>query len=145
MRMRTANKILIRGTRRRSATIIETVAAIIILSVALPTLLTAYGEASHQSIRPYQQSIASMLAIERMEEIVARRYRGTDGYSAVTTSNFPNESPISGFTTFSREVSVSFVDAGLNPAGSDQGYKLVKVKVIGNQTDIEIERVFADF
>lgn len=133
------------GRMRRSATIIETVAAIIILSVALPPLLSAYAEASIQSVGPYQQSIASMLAIERMEEIIARRYRGTDGYDAVTTSNFPAESPIAGFPTFDRTVTVSFVNADLSGAGSDQGYKLVKVGVSGNGADIEIERVFADF
>lgn len=130
---------------RRSTTIIETVAAIVILSVALPTLLSTFAEASHQSIKPYQQSIASMLAIERMEEIVARRYRGTDGYGAVTTANFPAESPVSGFSGFSRTVSVSYVNADLSAAGSDQGYKRVTVDVSGNGVDIAIERVFADF
>ncbi|HPF39903.1 MAG TPA: hypothetical protein P5081_02010 [Phycisphaerae bacterium] len=133
------------GKRRRSATIIETVAAIVILSIALPGLISAFAEASHQSIRPYQQSIASMLAVERMEEIIARRCRGTDGYDAVTTANFPAESPVSGFPAFSRTVSVSYVDSALNAAGSDQGYKLVTVKVSGAGAEIDIERVFADF
>lgn len=130
---------------RRSTTIIETVAAIVILSVALPSLMSAYAEASHQSIKPYQQSIASMLAVERMEEIIARRFRGTDGYDAVTTANFPAESPVSGFPAFDRAVSVTYVDAGLSVVGSDQGYKRVTVEVSGNGASIEIERVFADF
>lgn len=134
-----------RGDMRRSTTIIETVAAIVILSVALPSLMSAYAEASHQSIKPYQQSIASMLAVERMEEIIARRFRGTDGYDAVTTTNFPSESPVSGFPAFDRSVSVLLVDSSLGVVGSDQGYKLVTVEVSGNGASIEIERVFADF
>lgn len=141
----TAMKRTSRSTLRRSTTIIETVAAIVILSVALPTLISTYADASRQSIKPYQQSIASMLAIERMEEIIARRYRGTDGYDAVNTTNFPAESPVSGFAGFDRSVTVSYVNADLSVAGSDQGYKLVTVDVSGNGAEIAIERVFADF
>jgi len=136
----------VRNTRlKRSATIIEIVAAIVILGVAMPTLLTAFADAAVQSIGPYQRGIASMLAIERMEEIVARRYRGTDGYDAVTTANFPDESPVNGFPAFDRSVIVTFTDASLAPVGSDQGYKLVRVNVQGGDEEIEIERLFADF
>lgn len=130
---------------RRSATIIEIVAAIVILGVAMPTLMSAFGDAAVQSIGPYQRGIASLLAIERMEEIVARRYRGTDGYSAITTANFPSESPVSGFATFDRSVTVTFTNAALATVGSDQGYKLVRVNVQGGGEEIEIERLFADF
>ncbi len=134
-----------KGRLRRSATIIEVVAAIVILSVALPTLMGSFADAARQSIGPYQRGIASLLAIERMEQIIARRYRGTDGYSAVTTANFPNESPVSGFPAFARSVTVTYTDESLGPVGSDEGYKRVRVRVQGAGEMIDIERVFADF
>ena len=132
---------------RPSATIIEVVMALVILSIALPPLVTSFVEASMQSIYPANASVASFLAIERMEEIVARRYRGTDGYAAVTAANFAAESPVPGFPGFNRSVAVSYTDASLAPAGTDQGYKKVRVVVTWNNGagQIAIERAFADF
>jgi len=134
-------------TRRKGLTIIEVVMALVILAVALPTLVTAFADASRQSIQPVQGSVASFLAIERMEEIIARRYRGTDGYTGVTTANFPAESPVSGFTGFDRSVSVTLTDASLNTVMGDEGYKLVRVTVSFNagNDEVVLERVFADF
>jgi len=133
--------------QRRSTTIIEVVVAIVILSVALPSLMMAFAEASVQSIGPYRQSIGSFLAIERMEEIVARRYRGTDGYDAITTGNFGSESSLSGFPGYARDVAVAFVDGNLNIVGSDQGYKRVTVTVSWDNGagNIDVEHIFADF
>jgi hypothetical protein len=136
-----------RGSLRFSSTIIEVVMAVVILSVALPPLMVSFVEASIQSIYPANASVASFLVIERMEEIIARRYRQTDGYQAVTAANFPAEAPVSGFPGFSRSVTVSYTGASLAPAGSDQGYKKVRVAVTwnGGAEQIAIERVFADF
>ena len=82
-----------------------------------------------------------------MEEIIARRYRDTDGYLAVTTMNYPNEMGVTGFPRFKRYVTVTFTDADLNTVGSDQGYKNVRVRVTWNSgaDEIVIERVFASF
>lgn len=144
----TINARVIPGKRQlRSTTIIEVVVVIVILSVALPSLITSFAEASIQSIQPYRQSIGSFLAVERMEEIIARRYRGTDGYDAITTANFGSESSISGFPGYARSVSVSFVDSDLNSVGSDAGFKRVNVRVSWDSGagDIDVEHIFADF
>jgi hypothetical protein len=136
------------GTSRRPATtIIEVVMAIVILSIALPPLIGSFVDASNQSILPANSALASFLATERMEEIIARRYRANDGYAAITTTNYPNETPVSGFPRFNRSVSVTFTDSGLNTVGSDQGYKKVRVTVTWNSgaNEIVIERVFASF
>ncbi len=121
--------------------------AIVILSVALPPLVASFADASMQSVHPSNAAVASFLAIERMEEIVARRYRDTDGYTAITTANFPAESPVTSFPGFDRSVSVTFTDAALNTVGSDQGYKLIRVSVSWHSgaEQILIEHVFADF
>jgi hypothetical protein len=134
-------------TTRRGATVIELAACIMILAVALPPLLKTFAESSMKSMHPANEAIASFLAIDRMEEIVARRYRGTDGYSAVTAGNFPGESPVSGFTGFNRSVSVTTVNSSMVTVGSDQGYKKVRVTVTWNSgsNTLVIERVFADF
>ncbi len=133
--------------RRRATTIIEIVMAMVILAIAMPPLMNAFVEASHQSIHPTKASIASFLATERMEEIIARRYRNSEGYAAVTTANFPNEPSVSGFGGFSRSVTMTSVSASLTPVGTDEGYKLVRVTVSwgGGGKSVRIERVFSDF
>jgi len=133
--------------KRGATTIIEVVMAIVILSIALPPLISSFVDASKQSILPANSAIASFLVTERMEEIIARRYRATDGYAAVSTANYPNETPVTGFPRFNRSVSVTFTDAALNTVGSDQGYKNVRVTVTWNSgaNEIRIERLFADF
>lgn len=133
--------------RRRSTTIIEVVAAMAILSVALPPLISAFAEASRQTIFPSNSAVASFLAIERMEEIIARRYRGTDGYTALAAANFANESSVSGFPLYARTVSIAYVTSTLAPSANDQGYKKVTVTVTWNSgaQTLCIEHVFAQF
>lgn len=120
---------------------------LVILSIALPPLMASFADNSVQTIHPAYATVATFLAIERMEEIVARRYRGTDGYTAVSNANFPPETPVTGFPVFNRTVGISFVNASLAPVGSDQGYKKVVVTVSWNSGGdrIVVEHVFADF
>jgi hypothetical protein len=136
-----------RRALRASTTIIEVVMALVILSIALPPLMVSFVEASMQSVYPANASVASFLAIERMEEIIARRYRSTDGYGAVTAANFPAETPVSGFPGFSRSVAVSYTNAALGTVASDEGYRKVRVVVTwnGGSDQVAIERAFADF
>lgn len=136
--------------RKPGTTIIEVVMCIVILSVALPPMITAFADASRQSILPVRESIASFLVVERMEEVVARRYRGTDGYDALTVptiASFPDESSISGFSAYARTVRVAYVNSNLTAAGSDQGYKKVTVTVTwdSGSKQMVIEHLFADF
>jgi Tfp pilus assembly protein PilV len=131
----------------RGTTIIEVATAVVILSIALPAMITAFADSARQTVFPSQSAVASYLAIERMEEIIARRYRSSDGYAAVTTANFPAESPVNGFSIFNRAVTVEFVNAALATVGSDQGYKKVTVTVTWDSgaRRIGVERIFADF
>jgi hypothetical protein len=136
---------------RRSTTIIEIVMAIVILSIALPPLIASFADASRQTILPAQMEVASFLATERMEEIVARRYRGIEGgqpsYTALTASNFPDEIPVTGFPSYERRVTFTEVDWRLSAVGSPAGYRKATVIVSwnGGAEHLAVERVFADF
>jgi hypothetical protein len=140
-----------RPASRTGTTIIEIVMAVTILGVALPPLIAAYAEASRQTVFPAQATVASFLLTERMEEIVARRYRGASGtqasYNAIAAANFPDEVPIAGFPMYERRVTVTEVDRSLNPVGSPVGYKKVRVVVRWNSgaDQMFLERVFAEF
>lgn len=141
---------------RRGATIIEVVAAIVILSIALPPLVSAFADASMQSIHPSLATVGAFLAIERMEEVVAWRYRTSDGYDdvsdpAVLSAEFPNESPVSDFASFDRSVTSVYVDYDengvLQEVETDQGYTKVLVTVTwsSGSDSIAVERLFADY
>ena len=138
---------MIRRKRTRATTIIEVVTAIVILSVALPSLMRAFADSTNQTVLPVNATVASFLATERMEQIIARRYRNDSGYDALTTVNFPAESPVSGFGRFSRSVTITEVDTNLATSGSAVGYRKVKVTVTWqpNNSSLSIERVFAEF
>lgn len=133
--------------RLRAMTIIEVVTAVVILSVGLPPLVKSFADSSNQSHLPINATIASFLATERMEQIVARRYRNNAGYAALTTANFPAESPVTGFPRFSRTVTISEVTSSLAASGSAVGYRKVRVTVTWqpDNSSMSIERVFADF
>lgn len=134
-------------SQRRAVTIIEIVMAIVILSISMPALMSAFVESSHATIQPTLAGVASFLATERMEEIVARRYRATDGYDAVTEANFPAENPVTGFTGYTRAVTVTYVNSALATVGSDQGYKKARVTVTwsNGSESLSIERIFGNF
>lgn len=153
---------IMRRRTRRAATIIEVAMAMVILSVALPSLISSFIDASVQSITPSETTVASFLAIERMEEIVARRYRGIDGsgddgYDALAPvspstppAGFSDESPVSGFSRYSRTVRVAYMDyvgGALVEVGSDEGIKRVRVTVAwnGGARQLVMEHLFADY
>jgi prepilin-type N-terminal cleavage/methylation domain-containing protein len=141
--------------KRPGVTIIEVVMAIVILSIALPPMVASFADASRQSIRPSNSTVASFLAIDRMEEVVARRYQGTDGYAALTVpsmSAFPAETVVSGFPLFARTtvieyVTINFASGAIAASGSDKGYKRVRVTVTwhSGSEKMVVEHLFADF
>ena len=133
--------------RHRGTTIIELVMAIVILGVGLPPLMMAFAESARQSIEPVNATIASFLATERMENVIARRYKNSAGYDAVTAANFPAEIPVAGFTGFNRTVTFAELDSALNASGAPLGYRLVTVTVTwnGGANEISIDRLFSDF
>ena len=70
---------------------------------------------------------ARWLAAEKLEDVIADRHSTTRGYSFLSNSNYPAESPITGFAGFSRSVSVS--ETGVSLTGAGTGYKTVSVTV----------------
>ena len=136
-----------RRSRIRAMTIIEVVTAVVILSVGLPPLVKSFADSPMQSYLPVNSTIASFLATERMEQIIARRYRNETGYDALTAANFPTESPVTGFPRFTRSVTFSEVTSSLASSGSAVGYRKVRVTVTWqpNNASMSVERVFADF
>src|SRR5262249_26161880 len=116
--------------KRRGLTLIEVTFALVILSIGLAPMMKALTDGASQTIDTTQASVASFLVTERMEQIVAARYRAVGGYSLVTAASFPDETPVSGFSAFNRTATIQEVAASdLSTAQSGSGIKRVTVTV----------------
>ncbi|MHC5023414.1 MAG: type IV pilus modification PilV family protein [Planctomycetota bacterium] len=118
-------------SRHHGFTLIETIAAIVILAVALPPMLYAVREAHLQRVAPVQASTARWLAVEKLEDIIADRHSTTRGYDYLIPANYTSETPVSGFGAYERSVTLTETLADLTTAGD--GY--MKVTVIVSWTD----------
>ena len=137
--------------RRTGFTLIETVAAIVILAVAVPPMLWAVTEAQRQRINPMLASRARWLAVEKLEDIVADRHSTTRGYSYLVTGNYAAENPVPGYTGFTRSVAFLETKADLaTTAPAPLGYMTVTVTVGWNDADLsartlDISTVLTDY
>src|SRR5262245_26451686 len=134
--------------RRRGLTLIEVTFALVILSIGLTPMMAALTDGASETIDTTQASVASFLVTERMEQIVAARYRAVSGYTLVTSANFPNETPVSGFSAFNRTTTIQEVAAGdLSTAQSASGIKRVTVAVSwrSGARQMSLTRIFTDY
>jgi prepilin-type N-terminal cleavage/methylation domain-containing protein len=118
-------------TARRSHgfTIIETLAAVVILTIAVPPMLWAINAAHVQRVDPVMTSRARWLAVEKLEDIIADRNSSTRGFSYLTAGNYPAEGAVTGFAAFSRTVTLLETDADLVSTVGNLGYMNIDVAV----------------
>ena len=114
-------------TSRRGFTLMESIAAIVILTIAIPPVVWALRQGHVQRIDPVLTSRARWLAAEKLEDVIADRHSTTRGYDYLIAANYPAEGSITGFPGFSRSVTLTETEADLVTAGS--GYMQVTVTV----------------
>ena len=129
--------------RSRGFTLIETVAAIVILAVAVPPMLWAVRESQIDRINPMLASRARWLAVEKLEDIIADRHsttlRGWDYVSdlAQWSTRYPDENKgdITDYLQFSRQATFLETQANLSTADTDGGYLKVTITVSWTDAD----------
>ena len=112
---------------QRGFTLVETVAAVIILAIAIPPMLWSIRQTQISRVNPMMVSKARWLATEKLEDIVADRHSSARGYGYVSGGNYPAENPVTGYAGFTRTVSITETAADLVTVGT--GYKKVTVTV----------------
>ncbi|MCE2925785.1 MAG: hypothetical protein LW822_10125 [Phycisphaeraceae bacterium] len=113
--------------RRRAFSLIDTLAAIVLISVAAPLMLLAIGQSTLRRATATQAITARWLLSERLESITADRHSTTRGYTYLTTANYPAEAPVAGYPNFTRNTTITETTADLTTPGT--GYKTVTVTV----------------
>jgi prepilin-type N-terminal cleavage/methylation domain-containing protein len=116
-----------RTARPDGFTLIETIAAVVILAIALPPMLFAIRDAHVQRVNPMLASQARWLATEKLEDILADRHSDSRGWEYLTEGNYPAEPSVTGFPGFGRSVTLTETGADLVTPGS--GYMTVTVQV----------------
>lgn len=113
--------------KRRGFTLIEAVAALVVLTIAFPPMLWAIRRGHASRVTPAKFCVARWLAASKMEDIIADRAYSGRGYGYLISSNYPAEATVSGYTGYSRSVAFSETAADLTSSGT--GYKKVTVTV----------------
>ncbi|MFN8815366.1 MAG: prepilin-type N-terminal cleavage/methylation domain-containing protein [bacterium] len=134
--------------RASGFTLIEAIAAIVILAVALPPIFIAIADAQRRHSGPVLLERARWLAAEKLEDVIADWHSATRGYAYITSVNYPAEAVIAGFPGLSRSTSISETGPNLIAAGA--GYKTVTVSVTfpdanGSTLSFELATVITDY
>lgn len=104
---RETERITEEDSRERGFTLFEVVMAIVILGVVGLPLALVFANASWRSGDGYLISTATFLAQEKAEQIMADRSSPGRGFDFIISSNYPAESPVSGYPGFSRSVTIA--------------------------------------
>lgn len=122
-------------------TLIEIIIFIVLVGVFMVGIMSPFLTSVSRSGQPEIVASAAFLATERMEELqqVAYSTIASDASAITLTGNY---------TPFSRQVTVTLVDANLAVSATDVGYKRVVVTVFHNQlpaAGISVTSLFTDY
>ena len=138
----------VRAQRRRGVTLIEAVAAVVIMAIAIPPMLWAIRSAHIRRAQLVQAATARWLAEEKIEDLIADRYSTTRGFDYLIAGNYSAETPVTGFPAFSRTVGFRETQADLLTPGI--GYLNVTVTVswtdaVGVARNLPLRTVITEF
>jgi hypothetical protein len=133
---------------RSGITIVEAIAAVVVMAVAVPPMTWAVRQAHGQRANAVLASRARWLACEQLEDVIADRHSSTRGYAYLDAANYPAETPVAGQQAFSRTVTVQ--ETGASLAGTGTGYKKVVCTVsysdvAGKPQTLTISTVLTDY
>ena len=103
---RTANPARNGDRLRAGFTLVEAIGALVVLSVAMPSMLWGIRDSVRRRADPILASRARWLVAEKLEDCIADAHSATRGYAYVINANYTAESPVSGFVGMNRSVSV---------------------------------------
>ena len=120
-------------SRSHGVTLIELTIMIVILSITIPSTFWFFAENSRKAIESERRVIATLLVEERMEEVLSDRHSSTRGYSYLVTGNYPDDTPLTGYT---RVVEFEDVDpSDLSTTSPGSGFRKITVTVSYSSPD----------
>ena len=113
--------------RRHGFTLIEAIAVIVLMTVAIPPMMWSIREAHISRANPVLASRARWLAVSKLEDVIADRSSPVRGYNYLIPGNYAAEPTIPGYAGFSRTVNFNETLADLTTSGD--GYMNVTVAI----------------
>ena len=131
----------------RGVTLVELVAAIVVLSIAIPASVLMLRDQQTRTLDPLMASRAAWLAEEKMEQILADRASQVLGFAHLVPSNYPDESSGLLHEGFTRHVTIENLSQNLQTTGDS--YKRITVEVrwddaLGEPRSVRISTVVTD-
>lgn len=132
----------------RGFTLIETIAALVVMAITIPPIVMVITRAAHDRVTPVMFSRARWLAVEKLEDVIADRHSTSRGYGYLVSGNYPAENPVSSDPGFSRTVAFNETGPDLQSVGT--GYMTVTVTVSwtdpdNNARSLDISTVVTDY
>lgn len=136
------------STGRRGFSLVEAIAALVILALAIPPMMWALRASGAHRANSVLATTARLLAQEKLEDVLADRHSTTRGYGYIAAGNYPDEVPVDAFPGFRRSVAINETGADLTSPGT--GYKTVSVAVsytdaTGAGRTIALQTVVTDY
>ncbi len=134
--------------KKNGMTLIELVIVIAVIAVLFPVMISALFNPVANAVWGDQMVQAMSLTQEKMEEIYAAKANSSFslGYSYITSSNYPAENPVSGFSAFNRSVAITEVSGSdLSTTSSGSGFKKVVVTVTWSGGSTELTGVVGNY
>lgn len=134
--------------RRHGFTLIEAIAVMVLMTVAIPPMMWSIREAHISRANPVLASRARWLAVSKLEDVIADRSSPVRGYNYLTPGNYASEPTIPGYAGFSRTVNFNETLVDLTTSGN--GYMNVTVTVSwtdaqGTSQTLNISTVLTEF
>ena len=116
--------------KQKGFTLIEVILIIVVMSIAIPSLISAVSFMNQGQVNTIGTTTASNLAREELETVIARKRSscGACGYSNIPVG-LGAFAAVPGFPNYQVKTDVEYVDSSLAPSVTDQGFKEITVTV----------------
>jgi len=128
-----------RSARRNAGfNLIEAIAVIVLLGVGAVAILSLFASGTRSIGMNVDSQVATQLAQQRAEQILADRRNPTRGFGYITNARYGAETPVVGFPNYNRTVAVTtpFVSPACPAAPAN--CKQVVVNVTSTSTGINV-------
>lgn len=131
---------------QKGFTLLESILAATIISVGIWGAMLVTQNAQVTGVYSDKVTIATQLANEKLEEIIADKSLKSSGYSGITETNYSAETLSGNFSGYERSVTITEVsDADLSTPTTGSGLKKVTVTVSFDGQDVSLVTVLANY
>jgi type II secretory pathway pseudopilin PulG len=129
----TGGHLRMRGSRRSGMTLVDVIATMVLIGIAVPPTMIALRDAAQRQTENFHRIAARWLAAEQIETILSDRHHPARSYAHVATGSYPSDA----FGAFTRTTTITEVANDLSTAQANSGIKRVTVRVSWSGTQGE--------